>query len=321
MKDLSLPARAAWLSYIGGYTQGEIARRLNVSSTKVHRLIGQADKAGLVKVFIEGVPVECLELEDILGEKFALESCHVAPSLGEHDDEDDVFLAVGAAAARFLHEVLDSSEPNLIGVGKGRSLAAMVDGLPRMKRSYHKFVSVSGSLTRNLSANPFDVVHNLVEKTGGEGYFLPVPYIASSVEEKDLLMAQKSVQDVLGLARQAGVYFIGIGSVGAHAHVREMGMVTPAEWDELQKNRAVGDVMGSFIDVNGRPVSACVNRQSLGLSLEDLRGKKTIAVVGGAGKADAVVAALKTGVITDLVIGEVTAEGIRQMIAREKLAS
>jgi len=317
MKDQSLAVRAAWLSYIGGYTQSEIGRRLNVSPTKAHRLIGQAAKAGLVKVFVKGVPEECLELEDFLSDRFQLNSCHIAPAMAEHEDEDDdAFSAVGAAAARFLYEVLDAPESRLIGVGKGRSLAAMVKGLPHLNRPDHKFVSVSGSLTRNLSANPFDVVHNLVEKTGGEGYFLPVPYIASSAEEKNLLASQKSVQDVLGLARQADIYFIGIGSSGKNAHVRQVGMVTSAEWDELQKNRAVGDVMGSFVDACGQPVDACVNRQTLGLSLDDLRGRKVIAVGGGAGKGEAVAAALKTGVITDLIIGETTAGIIRQMVDR-----
>lgn len=197
----------------------------------------------------------------------------------------------------------------------------MVEGLPHIKRPDHKFVSVSGSLTRNLSANPFDVVHNLVEKTGGEGYFLPVPYITSSAAEKEQLMAQKSVQDVLDLARQAETYFIGIGSTGKDAHVKQVGMVTADEWQELQNDRAVGDVMGSFVDVNGRPVDASVNGQTLGLSLDDLRGKKVVAVVGGAGKGEAVTAALKTGVITDLIVGEITAAGIKHRSTSEKLAS
>jgi DNA-binding transcriptional regulator LsrR (DeoR family) len=321
MKDQSLSVRAAWLSYVGGYTQGEIAKRLNVSSTKVHRLIGQADKAGLIKVFIEGVPVECLELEDFLAERFGLVSCHVAPSLAERSGEEDDFSAVGTAAARYLFELLDTAKPKLIGVGKGRSLAAMVNSLPKIKRVDHKFVSVSGSLTRNLSANPFDVVHGLVEKTGGEGYFLPVPYITSSSEEKDQLMAQKSVQDVLGLARQADTYFVGVGSTGTNAHVRQVGMVSTDEWQELQDNCAVGDVMGSFVDINGHPVSASVNKQTLGLTLDDLRGKKVVAVVGGAGKGDAVLAALKTGVITDLIVGEMTAVRIKHNAASERLAS
>ncbi len=329
MSDNSLAARAAWLSYIGGYTQSEIAKRLDVSSAKAHRLISQAQKAGLVRVFIEGVPAECVELEEFIIDRFGLASCTVAPLLGDQEAYDDgeiddpqtSYNAVGVAAARQLHNLLNTGDPMTIGVGKGRSLAAMVRNLPRTPRSDLKFVAVSGSLTRNLSANPFDVVHNLVDRTGGEGYFLPVPYIASSVQEKELLQAQKSVQEMLQLGRKADVYIIGVGAIGdearVNAHIRQVRMVSEDEWRELRKKHAACDIMGKFVDINGQPVDTDINKQALGLGPEDLRGRKVIAVVGGGGKGDAVLAALRTKIITDLVICEDTALRIRDLLLAE----
>ncbi len=324
MSDNSLAARAAWLSYIGGYTQSEIARRLDVSSAKAHRLISQAQKAGLVRVFIEGVPAECVELEEFIIDRFGLESCTVAPALGEPEEGRDPlssFDAVGVAAARRLHNLLKADEPLTIGVGKGRSLAAMVRNLPHTRRPDLKFVAVSGSLTRNLSANPYDVVHNLVERTEGEGYFLPVPYIASSIREKELLQAQQSVQEMLQLARKADVYIIGVGAIGdealIHAHIREVRMVDETEWRELRQKGAVCDIMGSFIDQHGAPVKTDLNKQALGLGPDDLRGRKVIAVVGGGGKGAAVLAALRSNVITDLVICEDTAQRLRLLLSEQ----
>ncbi len=311
-QDLSLAARAAWLSYIGGLTQGEIAARLRVSPGKAHRLIAQAHDNGLVKFFIEGAPDECLELEAELAAHFGLNNCVVAPSLTDDAEQNPQadFKSVGAAAAHFLHTLIEKSGPLTIGVGKGRSLSAMVNNLPILKRPDLKFVSVSGSLTRNLAANPFDVVHKLVERTGGEGYFLPVPYIAASVEEKELLLAQRSVQDLLAKARTADVFVIGIGTVEGDAHVRQVGMVNEAEWQELKSLGAVGDVMGRFVDDKGLAVESEVNAHSLGLTVDDLQGQRVVAVVGGATKGDAVMAALRTGVVTDLVLGEAAARHI-----------
>ena len=309
-RELSLAARAAWLSHIGGHTQSQIAERLKVSPAKAHRLIALAHSQGLVRVFIDGAPGECLELEARLAAHFGLGNCIVAPCVGDEGKAAADFLPVGVAAARHLHGLIDGGGPLLIGVGKGRSLAAMVNSLPPLHRPDLKFVSVSGSLTRNLAANPFDVVHRLVERTGGEGYFLPVPYIAASDEEKALLLAQKSVQDLLRLARRAEVFVIGIGAVVGDAHVRQVGMVGEAEWRELRAAGAVGDVMGSFVDGNGVPVAAEINRRTLGLTIDDLRGRPVIAVAGGGGKAEAIVGALRTGVITDLVLGETVARQI-----------
>ncbi|TCS63974.1 sugar-binding transcriptional regulator [Varunaivibrio sulfuroxidans] len=314
--DESLAARAAWLSYIGGYTQGEIARRLDVSSAKAHRLIGQAHKAGLVRVFIEGAPGECLRFEEEIARRFSLQSCVVAPDI----DDDDArgsrfrFAGVGAAAAKRLYAVLEGGNGLTIGLGKGRSLAAMVQNFPRIERPDLKFVSVSGSLTRNLSANPYDIVHNMVERTGGEGYFLPVPYIAASTRERELLIAQKSVADVMELARRADVYVIGVGAVGRDpaikAHIQQVGMVSDDEWRDLQDKNAVGDIMGCFIDADGLRVDSAINRMTLGLHLEDLKGRRVIAVVGGKDKGQAVLAALRTGAVTDLIIDEGTAASI-----------
>jgi len=311
--DLDLATRAAWLSHIGGYTQGEIARRLGVSPAKAHRLIALAHDRGLVKVFIEGEPAECIAYEELLVRRFGLRNCVVAPALdGEGDGRDGgEFAAVGAAAARLLHRTLFGMEASaLIGVGKGRSLAAAIDRMPSLKRPDLRFVSVSGSLTRKLAANPFDVVHRLVARTGGEGYFLPVPYLAADATEKAVLLGQKSVKDMLGLARQAEIFIVGIGALEEDAHIRQIGMVSEAEWRELRACGAIGDVMGSFIDIDGRPVDCRVNTHSLGLGMEDLRGSRVIAVVGGSGKGRAVLGALRTGIVTDLVVSEPAARWI-----------
>ena len=326
MKDHSLSARAAWLSYIGGYTQGEIAKRLNVSSAKAHRLISQAQKAGLVRIFIEGVPGECIELEEFITHHFKLDTCTVAPLLGRDEKGEfsqTSFNAVGVAAARHFYHLIDADEPIIIGVGKGRSLTAMVQKLPHKHRPNLKFVAVSGSLTQNLSANPFDVIHSLVERTEGEGYLLPVPYIASSIKEKKLLQSQNSVREILQLSRDADAYVIGVGAIGeeamVNAHIRSVRMVSEIEWSELRQKQAVCDVMGSFVDIQGRPVKSELNKLALGLDLDDLKGHKVIAVVGGDGKGDAVLAALRTGIITDLIICEDTAERVRSLLLEKAL--
>jgi len=309
--DLDLATRAAWLSYIGGYTQGDIAERLGVSRAKAHRLIALAQDRGLVKVFIEGEPAECIACEEALVRRFGLRNCLVAPALG-----DGEFASVGAAAARLLHRTLPVLPSGaLVGVGKGRSLAAAIARMPAIKRPDLRFVSVSGSLTRKLSANPFDAVQRLVGRTGGEGYFLPVPYLAASGAEKEVLLAQKSVQDMLALARQAELFVIGIGTLEHDAHIRQVGMVSEDEWQELRGLGAVGDIMGSFVDIEGQPVDSPVNSHALGLGMADLRGRRVVAVVGGNGKAKAVLGALRTGVVTDLVISEPAARWIADAVA------
>jgi DNA-binding transcriptional regulator LsrR (DeoR family) len=68
-------------------------------------------------------------------------------------------------------------------------------------------------------------------------------------------------------------------------------------------------------------VDAEINRRTLGLTIDDLRGRRVIAVVGGGGKAEAILAAVKTGVITDLVLGEADAQRIAARLDEQSAAA
>ena len=92
---------------------------------------------------------------------------------------------------------------SLIGVGHGRTLAAVVGNLPRIPRPGVRFVSLLGSLTRHAAANPFDVIHRLAEITAAESYFMPAPFFADSMQDKQVLLGQRSLESVFALARTA----------------------------------------------------------------------------------------------------------------------
>lgn len=323
--ELGLATRAAWLSYVGGLTQEDIARRLGVSRVKVNRLIALAHREGLVRVFVEGTAAECVALEDRIARTYALELCTVAPDLDPGLGEAELPLAaLAAAGARYLIAALERPDVRIVGVGHGRTLAAVVDRLPRVARTDLKFVSLLGSLTRNAAANPFDVIHRLAGKVGGESYFLPVPFFADSAEDKAVLAAQRSVQDVFRLARAADLVVVGIGELSARAHLRETGMITAAEFAELEQAGAVGEVLGHFFAADGSSVAADINGRAMGLAPEDLMGpdypmgksrrrREVVAIAGGRGKARAIDAVLKSGFLTGLVTDEATA---RRLVER-----
>jgi DNA-binding transcriptional regulator LsrR (DeoR family) len=310
--DLSLAARAAWLSYVGGYTQQEIAERLGISRVKANRLIAVARQEGLVRVFIDGTPAECVALEDRIAQRWNLAFCAVAPTV----EEGPLPLrALASAGSRWLDGVLESGEVSLIGVGHGRTLAELVRNLPRVPRPRIRFVSLLGSLTRHAAANPFDVIHSLTEITGAESYFMPAPFFADSLQDKRVLLAQKSLKDVIALARAAELHVVGIGEVGPQSHLLASGMITAAESRELERAGAVGEVLGRFVDAAGRPVAAEINERALAVRLEEIEGRRVVAVAGGRGKARAIAAVLESRVITGLITDETTAREVVELAA------
>jgi DNA-binding transcriptional regulator LsrR (DeoR family) len=310
--DRSMAARAAWLSYVGGYTQEEIAGRLGVSRVKVNRLIADAIAAGLVRVFIEGTAAECVTLEDAITSRWDLQFCTVVPNV----DEDSLPLrSLSTAGAHYLTGVLDRREAELIGLGHGRTLAEVVKHLPRIPRPEVRFVSLLGSLTRHAAANPFDVIHNLTEITGAESYFMPAPFFADSIEDKRVLMAQKGLKDVFALARAAKLHIVGIGEVGPKAHMLATGTITADEFRQLERAGAVGEVLGQFLDAKGRPVEADINQRAVAVQLAEIKGTRIVAIAGGRTKTRAIAAVLESRVVTGLITDETTANAIVQYAA------
>lgn len=307
-EQLNLATKAAWLSYVGGYTQSEVAKRLNVSSAKAHRLIAYAHTNNIVKIFIEGEIVECVELEEKITKNFALNSCTVVPTI---DKDLNDFNAIGTAGAAFLHQLLKKTNNTVIGIGKGRTLSSVVEHLPNVKTENLKFVSVSGGLTRKFSTNPFDVIHRIAERTNAEAYFLPVPYMAKDQQEKQMLLSQQSVTQMLNFAKTASTYIVGVGSIESNAHVHETGLIEERIWKTMVNKKAVGDFMGCFMDKEGQKIKDQANELSLGLSTSDIQDRQIVAIVGGANKGIATLAALRTNVITDLIINE---ESAKQLI-------
>jgi len=304
-----LAIRAAWLSFVGGRTQGEIADQLGVSPAKVHRLIAHAQKTGMVKFRIEGRPLECLELEDTLTRNFELGSCIVAPDLGAADQETSI-RAIAGVAAEVLTNFLTSETIGRVGVGMGRTLKAAVEELPKISRPELEIISISGSLTRSLAANPYDVVQKVQERTGGVGYYLPVPYFAESPAEKSVFLGQSSVQGLLDRARGSDLFVVGIGSIENEGHLIERGIISKDEQADLIKIGAVSDLMGRFLDKNGVQAPVQLGDCAVGLHYEDVRGARILALAGGTSKASATLAALRTGVITDLIVDENLARAV-----------
>jgi DNA-binding transcriptional regulator LsrR (DeoR family) len=304
--DGSLAIRAAWLHYVGGLTQAAVAKRLGLTSVKVHRLISKAVAEGAVKVTIDGNVTECVKLENQLIARFGLSQCTVAPDLGE---EEIPLRALGQAGASYLRNVLATQSNITIGLALGRALAAVVHQLPKLETSSIRFVSLLGGLTRDYSINRDDVLHWIAAKTGAPAYTMPVPLLANSVEDRTVLLNQKGVKEVFSMANNADIKFIGIGTVAQTAQLVASGPIKPEEIIEIARSGAVGEVMGHFYDENGRIIETSLSARMLSVSLEGHKGD-VIAVSGGEEKVEAIRAALKGDLLTGLITDELTARAI-----------
>lgn len=305
--DSSMATRAAWLHFAGGLTQAEVARRLGLTSLKAHRLITRANQEGLVKVYIDGEVSECVALEAEITRRHGLDYCEVVP---DFDEQDLPLRALGIAGGQFLKREIERGENTLIGVGHGRTLAACVDNLPRTSAGQTRFVSLLGGLTRKFAANPHDVIHRLAERTGAEAYVMPVPFFANTVEDLQILLAQRGVSDVFDLARGASLLFCGIGTAEPEASLVSTGMIERAEIEEVKQAKGSGELLGHFFDATGAPVETSLSNRTLALARDDLRNRRIVAVAGGRMKARAIASVLESRFLSGLITDERTARAL-----------
>ena len=310
--DTAIMVRAAWLYHVGGLTQEEVAGRLGLHRSRVVRLLGEARERGLVSVTINHEAVRDLDAEDAIARQFGLDFCLATPAMGFDAADADSRLsaaqemiarrAVGSAAANFLKGKLATGRPITVGVSWGRTLEQMALHLAGAHNPQARFVSLMGSLTRNSASNPFEVVQALAARTGGEGHFLPVPFIADSVADRAVLLSQRTVAEALDLARSADLYLISVGELRETAFLRQQGMLSAAELRSVQARGAIADSLGRLFDADGGEIDHELAHRTLALEFERLRGRDVVLLAGGSEKRAAVRALLRTGVVRGLVI-------------------
>jgi DNA-binding transcriptional regulator LsrR (DeoR family) len=304
-EEAALAARAAWLHFAGGKTQGEVAEILGVQSTKAHRLIARARSEGLIRVFVEGPIAGCIALEEDLKQRFGLTQCEVLPNI----DEGALPLrTLATAGARYLVNLIQSGRHKLIGIGHGRTLAASVDAMPTVPAGVTKFVSLLGGLTRRFAASPFDVIHRLAERTSAESYVMPVPFFANTVKDKRVLESQFGVSDTVEMARNADIYIAGIGEVDRKSFIATGGMVDEEDIDSVINSGACAEILGQFFDADGKHMPSPVSDRAMAPRLADLRAHRIVALAGGTSKTQAIRSILESGLLFGLITDEATAK-------------
>jgi DNA-binding transcriptional regulator LsrR (DeoR family) len=306
-RKLDMAAHAAWLYYIAGNTQEEIATKLNVSRQAAQRLIALAVCEKLIKFRLDHPLKACIELAESLRDRFQLSLCEVVPS---DSGGMDCFNGVGVCAANYLETYLVAKTPTILAFSSGRTLRAMVNQVPSMEQPQHKIVSIIGNMSHYGRAGHYEVVMHLSDRVGSQAYPVPTPVVATSVEERQLLQTQRSFIVVKNLAEQARATFVGISHIAWQAPLHEDGFINDEEVTELIELGAVGEIAGWAYNSHGMLLHQGTNTRVASVPLQQPAQRLVIGVAGGEKKVEAVLAALRGKLINGLITDEAAALAI-----------
>lgn len=298
-------ARAGWLYYVAGNTQDEIARKLGVSRQSAQRLVSLAVSERLIKVRLDHPIAHCMELSKRLTETYGLKSCEVVPS---DPDAPSSIVGIAQAGAAEMERHLKSPHPKIISIGTGRALRACVEQLPPLDCPQHSIVSLLGNMMSDGSATAYNVVIRMADRVKARHYPMPLPVHARSAEERRILHNQEPVHNILELARQADVTFVGVGNMDLNAPIFIDGFLTRDEIRALNRAGAVGEITSWIYDRNGVVLEGLVNDRVNSAPLIVDSANPVFGIAAGDAKVEAIRAAMKGRLINCLITNEHTAE-------------
>lgn len=306
MDQDDLLARIAWLYYIEDLTQKEIALRFNMSRVKVTRLLKKAREKGMVEIRIAKVRTSHLPLERSLRLKFGLSDAMVIPTSVR---AAELRPALGEAAAAYLNRVLRSG--SLVGLGMGRTLAEIPNYMRPHDNGTCHFIEMVGGIGRGLGFDSYKVSSLLADRCGGEVEHVYTPVIVETAAARQALLNDPQIRSVLDRATRSDLALVSVGTVDLDSFLFQAGYCDEAGIQALQERGAVGDVLGHFFDIDGRPVPSPIDNRLIGLSLDELKRIQTvICVAGGSPKVESILGALHGGYVNVLITDEETARAV-----------
>ena len=318
-KEMSLMVRCIQLYYRQQRQQREIAQLLDISTSKVSRLLKRAYAEGIVRVDINLRPLPSLAARLI--ELYRLRDAVVIPSGSTSDTKEDL----GIAAARYFERIAGTGVK--VGLSAGLTLYYMVKHLrERIIKNLAVYPLAAESTLRFVDLFPNTLVGMMTAKYRPDviGYAMHAFVGWKDQNRRSLQSLLKQNAELRGIyeeAKNVDVAVVGVGSISSDSP----GFSVLAEYygissEKLKSTGAVAEVNYQPIDAFGHPLSnreiEKLSSRVLAVRIERLtemskqHGRHVIAVAGGSHKSGAIRAVLRGGIVNVLITDREVAESL-----------
>jgi deoxyribonucleoside regulator len=278
----------------------------------VPRLLTHARQTGLIEIRVHDSEGQPQRLEGQIRDRFNIPSVKVV-TVPTNSNEEEWLRCVGGFAAKYLNCLINSEM--VVGLAWGTTLDAISRQLTPKRCVHVDLVQLNGS-GNVYSMNNFyigDMYTRFALNYGGRAHLFPVPAFFDRCESKLALWRERSVQRLIELAVRADLLVYSVGSPNAQppSYVHSGGFLEPADLEELKRERVAGDIATVFYRFDGSYDKIPLNRRASGPDLSLFkRAKHGLCVVSGLGKAAGLRAALRGGLMTELIVDEPTARAL-----------
>lgn len=298
-----LRVRAAWLYYVEGLTQSDVAKKLGVNRIMITRLLSEARARGEVIIRIQSEIAPLIELQRNLEESFGLAQAIVAPF---SDEDGDPTRVIASAAGAYVSQLMTHNLT--VGVGWGRTLHNMLRFVESRALDGVRVISLLGGIAQARRFNPAEFAWQFAELFHAEGFLIPAPAIVDSHQTKHALLEHCGLEQILHMAESCDAALLSCGGISTLTTSYRVGHVSEAERQSMIEAGAVGDVLYNFLDERGKLVDHPVNDRSIAMPIDRLaRIPNKVLLSGGVEKTAIMLAALRALRPKTLITDEISA--------------
>ncbi len=301
---------AATMYYLQDATMETVARHLGMSRSGVSRLLKAARERGLVRIEVRAPDAGGTVARHIAA-AFGVR-VHVVPTRSPLTE--DVRLD---HVARYSAHLLQGwfAEGMTLGLAWGTTVAAVSSHLEHTPLADAVVVQLNGAANTQSSGLAYgtDLVTQFARAFDAAPQHFPVPAFFDYAATRELMWRERSVRHVLAVQARADLALFGVGALVAPvpSHVYTSGYLEQSDQEALAADGVVGDVCTVFLRGNGSWEDIAINQRATGPNPRQLQAiHRRVCVVSGEAKVAPLLAALRAGAVTDLVIDDSTAAAL-----------
>lgn len=306
MYSNELLMKASELYYYSRLSQGEIGRKLGVSSPTVSRMLREAMDRGIIEVKIRDTLTRARKTEEELKLRFGLEDAVVieVPSGTEQSLRRQL---LGRKGGQLLPNFC--TRGSTVGIGCGITMYEFVQSLDPSRRfpDLH-IVPLMGGWGKEEAERETNRLASMMGRILGCSFsYLLAPAIVSSKDVRNLLLREPQILQTTRLWNSVDTAFFTIGPELREEHYPYI----PGEFLSMEEGRrtgGVGDILGRIIDDQGRETKFAYNDQLVSIPLEILKKiPRRVGMGGGPQKYRGIRGALTGHLLTVLITDSETA--------------
>jgi DNA-binding transcriptional regulator LsrR (DeoR family) len=324
--DIYLLAEVASLYYEENYNQEQIAKMIGISRSGVSRLLTRSRELGLVDIQVHQPLRTSVPLREEVLQQFGLEDAQVLLSTSLNEA---TLSHVGALAARYLDRRIQESMSSTskgtrtIGISWGMSMLEMLKALRPRRRLPINVVQLMGSVgaTSLADTDGPEIARQLASAYGGQCYYLHAPFLVADSVVRDGLLQESTLHQSFEMMEHMQMVVAGIAGVHPESSgLFRAGYLGENDLQMLRSQGVVGEICGYYFDINGCLCETEMLKRTIAVPFETLRRVPlVIAVAAGVAKAEAIVGALRTGLVKVLITDEMCARAVLSQGSRHEI--